>query len=185
MANETVAKRYARALFEIARDERALERFEEELARVADAVAASRELREVLLNPVFDPEMRRRVLREVAGRLGTSPLVTNFVMILLDKRKLGVLPDIVRVFRALVDQAAGRVEAEVRSATPLDPGTTTRIQDELARWTGKQVRLTTTVDASLIGGAVARVGGLVLDGSIRTQLEELRERLASQDGNRS
>lgn len=179
MANETVARRYARALLEIAQEEGALERFEQDLTRFADTLAGSRDLEMVLTNPVFEAEARKRILREVAGRLGVAPLVVNLLCLLVDKRKLVVLPDILREYRALVDKAAGRVEALLVMATQADPATVSQVEGQLAKWTGKRVRLTTRVDPSLIGGAVARVGGLVLDASIKTQIDVLRQRLAN------
>lgn len=178
MARETAARRYARALLEIAQEEGALERFEEEMTRVADVLGASRDLKQVLLNPIFEVKARKGILREVAQRLSVGPLVTNFLCLLLDKRKLRLLPEIVRIYRELVDRAAGRIEAQLVAAAALDGGAPARVAAELSKWTGKQVRLSTSVDPALIGGVVVRVGGLVLDGSIRTQLDELRERLA-------
>jgi F-type H+-transporting ATPase subunit delta len=182
LAHEAVARRYARALFEIGQEEGALERFDAALGRVADAIEASGDLRAVLPNPVFEGATRKRILREVASRLGTDPLVTNFLCLLVDKGKLRLLGDIARDFRALVDRAAGRVEAQLLAAAALDPATTTRVEAELAKATGKQVRLTTKVDPSLIGGVVARVGGLVLDASLKAQLDALRQRLARDPG---
>ncbi len=132
----------------------------------------------MLLNPVFEADARKRILRDLAKRLSVGPLVTNFLCVLLDKRKLRLLPDITRIYRELVDRAAGRIEAQLVAAAALDGDAPARVAAELSKWTGKQVRLSTSVDPALIGGVVARVGGLVLDGSIRTQLEELRERLA-------
>jgi F-type H+-transporting ATPase subunit delta len=178
VANETVARRYARALLEIAQEEGALERFEADLARFAETFEQSEDLRDVLLNPVIEAGARKQIARDVAGRVGAGPLVTNFLCLLVDKRKLRVLPDILRAYRDLVDRAAGRVEALLVAATAVDPQTASRIEGELGRWTGKRVRLTTRVDPALIGGVVARVGGIVLDGSLRTQLDALRQRLA-------
>jgi F-type H+-transporting ATPase subunit delta len=178
VANEAVARRYARALLEIAQEEGALERFEADLARFTDAFEGSEDLRDVLLNPVFEAEARKQIVRDLAGRLDLGPLVANFVCLLVDKRKLRALPDILRAYRDMVDRAAGRVEALLVAATAVDRETASRVEGELAKWTGKRVRLTTKVDPALIGGAVARVGGFVLDGSIRSQLEGLRRRLA-------
>jgi F-type H+-transporting ATPase subunit delta len=178
VATEAVARRYARALLEIAQEEGALERFEADLARFTEAYEASEDLRDVLLNPVFEAEARKQIARDVAARLGTAPLVASFISLLIDKRKLRALPDILRGYRDLVDRAAGRVEALLVAAAAVDPETASRIEGELGRWTGKRVRLTTKVDPSLIGGVVARVGGVVLDGSLKTQLDALRQRLA-------
>lgn len=177
MAHEAVARRYARALLEIAQEEGALEQFEQNLSRFAGTLASSRDLEQVLLNPVFAADVRKRILRDVAGKLGAAPLVVNFLCLLVDKRKLVALPDIVREYRALVDKAAGRVEALLVMATQMDPATVSQVEGQLAKWAGKRVRLTTKVDPSLIGGAVARVDGLVLDASLRTQLDALRQRL--------
>ncbi len=178
MPRETAARRYARALLEIAQEEGALERFEGELTRIAELLDSNGDLRQVLLNPVFEADARKRIVRELAARLEVGPLVTNFLCLLLDKRKLARLPEIARIYRELVDRAAGRIEAQLVAAAALDGDLPARIADELSKWTGKQVRLKTKVDPELIGGVVARIDGLVLDGSLRTQIEELRERLA-------
>lgn len=178
MPRETAARRYARALFEIAQEEGTLERFEGELVRVVDLLGSNDDLQHVLLNPVFEADARKQIVRELAVRLSVGPLVTNFLCLLLDKRKLAQLPAIARIYRELVDRAAGRIEAQLVAAAALDGDLPARIAEELSKWTGKQVRLKTKVDPELIGGVVARVNGLVLDGSIRTQLDELRERLA-------
>lgn len=178
MLRKTAARRYARALLELAQEEGALEQFDDDLARIAGLIGSNAELREVLLNPVFEVEARKRIVRELAAKLSVGPLVANFLCLLIDKQKLGQLPEIVRVYRGLVDRAAGRIQAQLVAAVALDGQVSARVAAELSKWTGKQVRLETKVDAELIGGVVARVGGLVLDASLRTQLEELRERLA-------
>ncbi|HET6281334.1 MAG TPA: ATP synthase F1 subunit delta, partial [Polyangia bacterium] len=130
-----------------------------------------------LENPVFRPSEKRAILEKILPRLAPTTEVQRFVLLLLDRRRITALPAIARAFGELVDQHAGRVRAAVVSAQPLGPGELDRIRRSLERRTGKTVVIEPSVDPTLIGGVVARVGDLVLDGSVRTQLALLREKL--------
>jgi F-type H+-transporting ATPase subunit delta len=103
--------------------------------------------------------------------------VQRFVLLLLDRRRITALPAIARAYRELEDQHIGRVRAQVVSAQALAAGDLDRVRQSLEKRTGKKVLIEASVDAALIGGVVARVGDLVLDGSVRTQLASLREKL--------
>jgi F-type H+-transporting ATPase subunit delta len=105
--------------------------------------------------------------------------VQRFVLLLLDRRRIVLLPAIARAYRDLTDAHVGRVRAEVISAEALTPATVDRVRRSLEQRTGKKVIINSKVDPGLIGGVVARVGDLVLDGSVRTQLEDLRARLVN------
>jgi F-type H+-transporting ATPase subunit delta len=173
----SVARRYARALFAIGVDRGSFEQLGQELADLAALWGASPDLRQALENPVFGPAEKRGVLEQLLPRVTPSADVQKFVRLLLDKRRIAALPMIARAYRELADAHAGRVRAEVTSAEPLSPGQTDSVRRSLEQRTGKKVILETRVDPSLIGGLVARVGDLVLDGSVRTQLANLRQRL--------
>jgi F-type H+-transporting ATPase subunit delta len=120
---------------------------------------------------------RRAALRAVAQRLGSSATLQNFYAFLIDQRRLVDFATIRREFERLAAEAEGRTEGRIRSAQPLDDATRERIVAALSRRTGRQVSVQVEVDPSLIGGVVAQVGGLVFDGSLRTQLEQLRANL--------
>ncbi len=177
MAAGSVSRRYARALFSIGVDRGTFEPLGKELEDFAALWTGSAELRDALANPVFKASEKRAVLQSLLVRVGSSPDVQKFVLLLLERRRLAAVPHISRAYREMADEHTGRVRAHVTSAQPLGPAELERVRQSLARRTGKQVILEASVDAALIGGIVARVGDLVLDGSVRTQLGTLRDKL--------
>ena len=177
MAAGSVSRRYARALFSIGVDRGSFEQLGKELDAVAELWTGSPELREALANPVFKASEKRAVLQSLLPRVAPTADVQRFVLLLLERRRLPAIGNIARAYREMADAHAGRVRAQVTSAQPLSPAETDRVRRSLEQRTGKKVILETAVDAGLIGGIVARVGDLVLDGSVRTQLASLRQRL--------
>jgi F-type H+-transporting ATPase subunit delta len=175
----SVARRYARALFGIGVDAGKFEALGEELGGLATLWNASDELRQALENPVFRPQEKRAVMEKILPQVAPTPEVQRFVLLLLDRRRITLLPAIARAYRDLTDAHVGRVRAEVTSAEELAPATLDRVRRSLEQRTGKKVIVTAKVDRDLIGGVVARVGDLVLDGSVRTQLDDLRTRLVN------
>jgi len=173
----SVARRYARALFSIGVDRGDFEQLGRELGDLAALWSAEPDLRQALENPVFSPTEKRAVLEQLLPRVAPSPEAQKFVLLLLERRRIALLPAISRSYRELSDAHTGRVRALVTSAQPLGPAEVDRVRRSLEQRTGKRVILETAVDPSLIGGLVARVGDLVLDGSVRTQLATLRSRL--------
>lgn len=173
----SVARRYAKALFEIGVSESAFSRFEAEVGGLAALYAESRDLREAMENPVVKSAEKQAVLRALLPRVAPSPSVQRFALLLLERGRIALLPSIARAYRRLSDQRAGQVRATVTSATPIGAGDLDRVRAALERRTGRRVIVETAVDPELIGGVVARVGDLVLDGSVRAQLEDLRQRL--------
>jgi F-type H+-transporting ATPase subunit delta len=177
MAAGSISRRYARALFSIGVDRGNFEQLGNELEDVAALWTGSAELRDALANPVFKASEKRAVLQSLLPRVAPTPDVQKFVLLLLERRRLVAVPHIARAYRQMADEHTGRVRAHVTSAQPLGPAELERVRQSLARRTGKQVILEASVDAALIGGIVARVGDLVLDGSVRTQLGTLRDKL--------
>ena len=171
------ARRYARALFRLAEEESRSREVLRELDALAEVFEAHPAAREALFRPLHPQRERQRVLEALADRLGSSPTVRQFCAVLVEHRRLSDFAEIHAEFARLVDVAAGRVQAEVRSAHPLGDAQRDRLRRALAAHTGKEVDLEVTVDPSLIGGVVARVGDLVIDGSLRLQLEQLRTTL--------
>jgi F-type H+-transporting ATPase subunit delta len=176
----SLARRYAKALLDLGVQQQTFDAFAKELDRVADAFRSVPDLRNALINPVFSVDKRRLVLDDVARRLAVSKVVRNFVMLLLDKGRISALPDIARVYRTLVDEHAQRVRATVTSARPLDPVLETRLKAALEKQSGKTVILEKKEDPSIVGGLVTQLGDTVYDGSVRTQLQQLREQLLSE-----
>ncbi len=178
MAGATAARRYAKALFALARDEDRSVEVRAEIARLSQLLAQNAELRAVLMQPLHPVAQRRAVLRAVAERLGASPLLRHFQSFLVDQRRLVDWAAIEAEYGQLADAAAGLSQARVRSASALSDAQRERLQRALERRSGGRVELEVEVDPSLVGGAVAQVGDVVFDGSLRTQLRQLRASLA-------
>lgn len=173
----SIFRRYARALFDLGVERQSFEALGRELRDFADLVTGTPELRQALDNPMFRPAEKRAIIEQILPRVAPSPLSRSFVLLLLERGRIGVLPRIARAYDDLVDARLGRVRATVVSARPLDPATAEDIRRSIERRTGKQVIMTKAVDPSLMGGAVARVGGLIFDGSLRARLEVVRSRM--------
>jgi F-type H+-transporting ATPase subunit delta len=173
----SVARRYARALFGIGVDAGTFEAMGRELDGFAELLSSSEELGQALRNPVFGPAEKRAVLERVLPHVAPTREVRRFVLLLLERRRLVLMPAIARAYRELADAHLGRVRARITSAEPLSAETIARVRRALELRTGKHVMIETAVDPELIGGVVARVGDLVLDGSVRTQLADLRTKL--------
>jgi F-type H+-transporting ATPase subunit delta len=173
----SVARRYAKALFEIGVDRGSYEQLGNELGAVVKLLEGSSELRQALENPGFKASEKQAILRSLLPRIAPSDTVQRFALLLLERGRIGVLPAIGRAYREMADARAGQVRATVTSASPLGVTELDKVRRSLEQRTGQKVILETAVDPDLIGGVVARVGDLVLDGSVRTQLEELRRRL--------
>jgi F-type H+-transporting ATPase subunit delta len=177
MRGGTAAHRYAKALFGLAEDERNHRDVRVELDRLSTLFEGSRELRDALLTPMHPASGRKAALREIANRASISKLVQNFLSYLIDQRRLIDFQAIVEAYGEFADNAEGLLTAEVISASPLDDRRKDRLRRALSEQTGREVRLEMAVDPALIGGAIAKVGDLVFDGSLRTQLAQLRANL--------
>ncbi|MGYP000858250788 len=177
MRGGTAAHRYAKALFGLAQDEHRHREIRAEIEKLEGLFTDSDELRDTLLTPRHPAEERKSALRGVANGASISPLVQNFLSYLIDQRRLVDFSSIVSAYGQLADEAEGLVTAEVVSASPMDDRRKDRLRRALTERTGQEVRLEIEIDPSLIGGAVAKVGDLVFDGSLRTQLGQLRNSL--------
>ena len=177
MARAAAARRYAKALYGLAREEGRVGEVQGELASMADLLAESGELRGALFRPLYPVSERRRVLERVADRLETTPVVKNFYLFLVEQRRLVDFEAIRAEYARLADLDVGRIRAEVRTASPLDDAQLDRLRRALGGRTDQNVELSIETDPSLLGGAVAKVGDLVFDGSLRSQLRQLRANL--------
>jgi F-type H+-transporting ATPase subunit delta len=177
MRSSVAARRYARALFSIARDEGQVGTIRSELAALANVLDESEALRHAIFRPLHPGSERRAVLKQVCARTGASPVVQNFCSFLVDQRRVVDFEAIRLAYEELADREAGRTKARVTSAKPLTTEQRDRLRRALSSRTGQQIELEESVDPGLLGGAVAQVGGLVFDGSLKTQLEQLRTTL--------
>ncbi|BDG09707.1 F0F1 ATP synthase subunit delta [Anaeromyxobacter paludicola] len=173
----SIARRYAQALFDLAVEQGRVEQWSDALAAFKQAVESSAELRDVLVNPVYVKEQRRAIAAQLAAALKLDAEPANLLSLLADRNRFAYLTGIVDHFRSLADKKLGRLRARVVSATPLDPAVAQQIADRLAGAARANVIVEHHVDPSLLGGVVAQVGNLVYDGSVRTQLEDLRQTL--------
>ncbi len=178
MKGGTAAYRYAKALFSLAQDDHRHREVRSEIEALRDLFDGTREIRDALLTPAHPASERKAALRAIADHASISPVVKNFVSYLIDQRRLINFNDIVESYGQLADRAEGMVTAEVVSASPMDDRRKDRLRRALSERTGQEVRLEIEVDPSLIGGAIAKVGDLVFDGSLRTQLGQLRANLS-------
>jgi len=170
----TLSKRYATALVEIAQEQNALDKYAGDLDSLSKLVEESRDFREILMNPVFTSDDKKKIAGSVLKKMGADPMVINFVYLLIDRKRIDQLTGIEKAFRAKVDEIRGITRGQIISAEPLAAAELGRVTDILAKVTGKKVMVTTKVDPSLLGGLVARVGDMVFDGTIRTQLNQLK-----------
>ncbi len=177
MKSGAAAHRYAKALFGLAQEEHKHREMREELERLGELFEQSRELRDALLTPLHPVDQRKAALRAVGELAGASPLLQKFLAYLIDQRRLIDFGGIVSAYCELADHAAGLVVAQVVSACPLDDRRKDRLRRALSERTGQEVQLQIEVDPQLMGGAIAKVGDLVFDGSLRTQLGQLRATL--------
>ncbi|MGH9201599.1 MAG: ATP synthase F1 subunit delta [Vicinamibacterales bacterium] len=178
MSSRASAARYARALFDVAVKESNPEQIEQELSVCVELLRGHPELQRLLTTPGVPVAGKRRVLQAVAERAAFSPPVGKLLLLLADRDRLGMLPDVLAMFRERLMEQQQVVRAEVTTATPLSPDGAAELQQRLNDTTGRRVTITTKVDPSIIGGVVARLGSTVYDGSVAAQLTRLRERLA-------
>lgn len=173
---DAIARRYARALFGLGDAKTAAELLDE-LARLSETIVSSDEMRRVLFTPIHARPQRRAVIGELCERLGLRPEIRAFARILVDENRAQNLPSICDALRELVERAQGRIEADVASARELSAAESAGLEEALSRRVGARVSLKTRVDPSLIAGVVARIGDLLLDGSLRSQIATLGENL--------
>ena len=171
------ARRYARALFALAREERRVSEVRGELQQISELLDSSPDLREALFTPLHPLEERKKVLAALSDRLGFSTTVKHFQALLIDQRRLVDFPGICEEFARLADETSGLMTAEVTAASPLDDRRKDRLRRALSQATGREVRLEVKVDPELIGGAIAKVGDVVFDGTLKAQLSQLRANL--------
>jgi F-type H+-transporting ATPase subunit delta len=175
MLSGSIARRWAKALFDLGEEQKALVAVLREVQRAAEVWSESPELRQTVTNPLLNDRTRRSVWTTVMGRLGSGRQVRGFLNLLFDKGRLAELPAIARELQVLGDRRDGRLRAEVVSAGPLDDDTVDRIRAAVQRSTGKAVVMTRREDPELLGGVVTRVGDLMFDGSLRTRLARIKD----------
>jgi F-type H+-transporting ATPase subunit delta len=193
VTNRTAATRYARALLDVAVKEHAaprmvalgdykdeparLRQIESQLAEFVDLFRQHPALEKVMLNPAVPVPRKRAAMEELTTRAGLTPVLANLIVLLADRDRLVLLPDLLAAYRERMLDHLQVVRAEVTTAVALPADRARAVEESLARVTGRTVTLVTRVDPSIIGGVVARIGSTVYDGSVTRQLQRMKEKL--------
>jgi len=170
-----IAKRYAKALFAVGQEENAFDEYVKIMDEMAKLYNDLPEVRDALTNFLYPLDVRTKVMEQLVKALGASEIMTRFMNLLVQKKRADVIPDIAVTFAAMVDAERNICRGTVVSAMPLSDDLKAKVQATLETIIHKKVVLTSQVDPGIIGGIVAKVGDLVLDGSIKTQLSGLKE----------
>lgn len=178
MSNSAIAIRYAKALLNIASEEKQVEKYAEELVEVATVLKQEDLLRLLLDSPTFPLGKKTAIMHDIVELLKLSDGMRNFLDLLLEKGRIIYLPEIDVNYRRFADDLSGVVRAKIKSANKLTKKRAEEIQKSLETQTGKQVVLSVDTDKSLIGGLQAEMGGKLFDGSVKTQLKRIADTLA-------
>jgi F-type H+-transporting ATPase subunit delta len=173
------AGRYARAFAEVVEGQKLdAARTVSELTEVAALVRSSSDLRNVLQNPAVNHEQKLSLLDAIMKRIGGGKLLRNFVAVLIDHKRIGQISEIAEEFRKELDQRMGIADARISSARELTVAEKKSLEQRLSAVTGKTVRASYSEDSSLLGGAVVRIGSTIYDGSVRGQLQRMKEEIS-------
>lgn len=175
-----LADRYADALADVAIEQHAVDQVRQEFADFLALIRESPELGLLLESPAVQRASKRAAVEALTARMGASRTVRNFLLVVVDRRRTRLLPEIQQSFDARIDERQGIVRAEVSTAHQLGDGEKAELNGALERLTGRRVQTAYRLDPALLAGAVVRIGSTIYDGSVRTQLERLRGQLASQ-----
>ncbi|MBU2490451.1 MAG: ATP synthase F1 subunit delta [Proteobacteria bacterium] len=175
--NRKIARRYAKALLLIGREDGRVEAYREELTGFAGLLEKQTDLGAAIESPIYPTAARKKVLEQVLVRLSYADVMSAFFLLMFDKGRIGLVDAVNEVFQELADEEKGIARASVATAGDLSDEIVEQIREGLSKLTGKEVLVTVAKDPALIGGVVTRIGDLVLDGSVRTQLANLKESL--------
>lgn len=178
MTTSILGRRYATALYSLAEQAGSIDKVASDLRDFAATFQGNRELRSAFENPIVGAQARRQILKDIAAQSGMDPLVRDTLQLVSDRGRMSQVGDIATAYQALAEARSGRVRAEVVTATPLPEAYFQELQRTLERVTGKKVTVSRSVDPSLLGGVVTRVGDQVFDGSLRHQLDGLVHELS-------
>lgn len=169
-----MAGRYAVALFELAEADGALGEVENDLSALASLIQSSDDMKRFIRSPLYKSDERARAMNAIMEKAGVSPLTKNFVGVAIKNRRLFALPDMAKVFAVLMARKRGEISADVASAHPLSDSQVSELKAALKAAMGKDVAITTSVDAGLLGGLIVKMGSRMIDASLRTKLNKLK-----------
>jgi F-type H+-transporting ATPase subunit delta len=177
MIEGSLSRRYTKALFQLAREAGQEDKIGQEVEQFYAAYSGS-DLQQVLTNPSFAIDSRKKILNQVTASQQLSPLTRHFLSLLLDRDRLPYLAGIVSCYRRLLNEVNGRIDSKVVSARVLDASMVEQLRARLRGISGKDVVLQQDTDTALLGGLLVELEGKIYDGSIRTQLENMKQRIA-------
>jgi F-type H+-transporting ATPase subunit delta len=177
---KSASLQYAAALAEIALEQGATEPVLHQLADFGRAYDESAELRNFLGNPAVNREAKHGVIEKLVARMGASKIIRNFLFVVVDNQRTQQLPQMIETFQEVIRQRQGVAEAEVESAMELNATQKTQLLQTLEKMTGKTIQAKYSLDPTLLGGAVVRIGDTIYDGSLKNRLNQMRMRLAAQ-----
>ena len=170
-----IARRYAKALVNLAEKGKDLDNAGKNLTAITEVYKENSELRQVLSDTKVSSRVKQEILKDVLNTIKTSKLVDTFSRYLLAKRRIDILPDIERAFNLLLQEKLGRIEANVTAAYELPKETVKKLVNAISGYSGKEVKVNVAIDPSIIGGMVTRIGPTVIDGSIKSHLNKIRQ----------
>lgn len=177
---KSASLQYANALADVAFEQGAAEAAVKQLGDFYAAFTASAELRNALASPAVPAEAKHAVIEKIAARIGAGKIIRNFLFVIADHHRTHILAEIVTTFESVVRQRQGIAEAEISSAVELTGAQKKRFTQTLERITGKKIEAKYSLDPTLLGGALVRVGDTIYDGSVRNSLNEMRARLVAE-----
>lgn len=177
---KALAERYAGALVDVALENKQADQVKRELSAFAALVSESPELHSFLANPSIARLAKHAAIEQIVARMGASRTLRNYLFVIVDQRRAGMLVEIEQAFSRLLDARQGITQARVTSATELNAKERDQLAAALGKLTGEKVQAQFATDAALIGGAVVRIGSTIYDGSLRTQLERMRAKMVSE-----
>jgi len=179
LINRNIAGRYAKALFKAA-DEGTYQACYDELASFSRAIRENENLNGFLANPVFSRPDKKAVMDSLIERFHISQLSANFLKLLVDKRRITLLPEILESYRDIMDKKLGRVRITVKTAFPLSAALSDSLRGGLEKITGSKVEMAVLEEPELLGGVVVRIGNTYYDGSVRSQLNDIQNLLGEE-----
>lgn len=177
MSVQTVARRYATALADVVTARGEAQEVQKELIAWETMMQSNEQLLEVFRNPTIPYEQKRKVLNALIARARVRPTTANFLQVLLQNQRLADLNEVNNRFAQILDERSGVVSAEVTTARAVPQASQEALRTKLTALTGKDVRLSFATDEELIGGIVTRIGSTIYDGSVRNQLQQVKERM--------
>lgn len=178
MANIRIAKRYAKALIEIAEEMNKLDKITKDVQFIDSLIRDSRELQLFLKSPIIKEDKKKEILKEIFSDSRVDPVTLKFILLLVERNREDLLHDIVKTYRQLYDEKMGIVSAEITTAVEISNSEKKKIEKKILELTGaKKVNPIYKVDPSIIGGVIIRIGDTVYDASIRRKIQLLREQL--------